>query len=187
VSEPAAEAAQAVCPSCGAQVDYDTETAQTGTDEATGEEGYLLTCPDCNAQFIEPLPAAAPGAVPAGASAEIQTAFRAGILAERSRHAALDEMAQAAPALSGMIHAAKKSGASAEVMSRNVIKAMAAGKGGNAGASRFAAALGRDIKTSGVNTIRAPQHAAPPKDVKASAYDKRIEEYNKARGGRDDA
>jgi hypothetical protein len=108
-------------------------------------------------------------------------------VAERNRHAALDEMAQAAPALSGMIQAAKKSGASAEVMSRNVIKAMAAGKGGNTAASQFAAALGRDIKASGVNSIRTPQHAAGPKSVKASAYEKRIEEYNKLRGGRDDA
>jgi endogenous inhibitor of DNA gyrase (YacG/DUF329 family) len=186
-TEPAAEAAQAVCPNCGAQVDYDTETAQTGTDEATGEEGYLLACPECNTQFLEPLPAAAPDAVPAGASAEVQAAFRAGIAAERNRHAALDEMSQAAPALSGMIQAAKRSGASAEVMSRNVIKAMAAGRGGNAGASRFAAALGRDIQTSGVNNIRNPRHAGPPKSVKASAYDKRVEEYNKSRGGRDDA
>jgi endogenous inhibitor of DNA gyrase (YacG/DUF329 family) len=186
-TEPAAEAAQAVCPNCGAQVDYDTETAQTGTDDATGEEGYLLTCPECDTQFLEPLPAAAPDAVPARAAAEVQAAFRAGILAERNRQAALDEMAQAAPDLSGMIQAAKKSGASAGVMSRNVIKAMAAGKGGNTGASQFVAALGRDIKASGVNNIRIPQHAARPKSVKASAYEKRIEEYNKLRGGRDDA
>jgi endogenous inhibitor of DNA gyrase (YacG/DUF329 family) len=149
--DPTAEAAQGVCPNCGTQVDYDTETAQTGTDEATGEEGYLLTCPECDTQFLEPLPAGAPEAVPAGASAEVQAAFRAGILAERSRHAALDEMAQAAPALSGMVQAAKRSGASAEVMSRNVIKAMAAGRGGNIGASQFAATLGRDIKANGVN------------------------------------
>jgi ATP-dependent protease ClpP protease subunit/endogenous inhibitor of DNA gyrase (YacG/DUF329 family) len=185
--EPAAEAAQAVCPECGAQVGYDTETAETGTDDATGEEGYLLTCQECGAQFLEPLPAAAPGAVPAGASAEARAAFRAGMLAERNRQAALDEMAQAAPALDGMIQAAKKSGASAEAMSRNVIKAMAAGKGGSAGAARFAAALGHDIKASGVNNIRIPQHAAAPKSAKASAYEKRVEEYNKLRGGRDDA
>jgi ATP-dependent protease ClpP protease subunit/endogenous inhibitor of DNA gyrase (YacG/DUF329 family) len=186
-SEPVAEAAQAVCPNCGAQVDYDTETAQTGTDDATGEEGYVLTCPECNTQFLEPLPAGAPDAVPANASAEVQAAFRAGILAERNRHVALDEMAQAAPALSGMIQAAKRSGASAEVMSRNIIKAMAAGRGGSSGATQFAAALGRDIKASGVNNIRVPQHAAAPKSVKASAYEKRVEEYNKLRGGRDDA
>jgi endogenous inhibitor of DNA gyrase (YacG/DUF329 family) len=185
---PAAEAAQAVCPECGAQVDYDTETAQTGTDEATGEEGYLLTCPECNAQFLEPLPAAAPDVVPAGTSAEVQAAFRAGILAERNRQAALDEMAQAAPGLSGMIQAAKKSGASAEVMSRNVIKAMAAGKGGGTGAAQFAAALGRDVKASGVNNVCIPQHAGAPKSAKASAYERYVEEYNtKLRGGRDDA
>jgi plasmid stability protein len=99
----------------------------------------------------------------------------------------LDEMAQAAPGTAAMIHAAKKSGASVEAMSRNVIKAMAAGNGGGTGASQFAAALGRDIKASGINNIRTPRHAAAPKSVKASAYEKRIEEYNKARGGRDDA
>jgi ATP-dependent Clp protease protease subunit len=185
--EPVAEAAQAVCPECGAQVDYDTETAETGTDEATGEEGYLLTCPECNTQFLEPLPAAAPEAVPAGASAEVQAAYRAGIAAERNRQAALDEMVQAAPGTVAMIQAAKKSGASVEAMSRNVIKAMASGTGGSTGASQFAAALGRDVKASGVNGLRTPRHAAAPKSVKASAYEKRIEEYNKARGGRDDA
>jgi ATP-dependent protease ClpP protease subunit/endogenous inhibitor of DNA gyrase (YacG/DUF329 family) len=184
---PVAEAAQAVCPECGAQVDYDTETAQTGTDEATGEEGYLLTCPKCNTEFLEPFSAAAPDAVPVGASAEVQAAFRAGIAAERNRQAALDEMAQAAPGTVAMIQAAKRSGASVEAMSRNVIRAMAAGNGAAAGASRFAAALGRDIKASGVNAIRTPLHAAAPKSVKASAYEKRIEEYNNARGGRDDA
>jgi ATP-dependent Clp protease protease subunit len=184
---PAAEAAQAGCPECGAQVDYDTETAQTGTDEATGEEGYLLTCPECSAQFLEPLPAAAPEAVPAGASAEVKAAYRAGMLAERGRQAALDEMVQAAPGTAAMIQAAKRSGASVEAMSRNVIKAMAAGRGGGTGASKFAAALGRDVKASGVAGIRVPLHAAAPKGVKASAYEKRIEEYNKARGGRDDA
>ena len=147
----------------------------------------MLTCPECDTQFVEPFPAAVPEAVPAGASAKVQAAYRAGILAERNRHAALDEMAQAAPALSGMIQAAKKSGASAGVMSRNVIKAMAADGGRNAGASKFAASLGRDIKASGVNNIRVPQHAGPPKSVKASAYEKRIEEYNKLRGGTDDA
>ena len=182
-SEPVAEAAQAVCPNCGATVDYDTETAETGTDN-TGNEGYVLTCPECNTEFLEPLAAADPTAVPAGASAEVQAAYRAGVLAERNRNLALDEMAQAAPALSSMIQAAKRSGASAETISRNVIKAMAAGKGGSTGATRFAAALGRDLKASGMTSaMRNPQHAAPPKDVKASAYEKRIEEHNKARGG----
>jgi ATP-dependent protease ClpP protease subunit/endogenous inhibitor of DNA gyrase (YacG/DUF329 family) len=183
----AAETALAACPECGAQVSYDPEAAETGTDEVTGEEGYALACPECGARFIEPFPSAAPDAVPSGASAEARAAYRAGVLAERGRHAALDEMAQAAPALSGMIQAAKKSGASAGAMSRNVIKAMAAGNGGSAGAAQFAAALGRDIKASGVNNMRAPRHAAQPKSVKASAYDRRVEEYNKARGGRGDA
>jgi ATP-dependent protease ClpP protease subunit/endogenous inhibitor of DNA gyrase (YacG/DUF329 family) len=186
-TEPAAEAVQAVCPNCGAQVGYDTETAETGTDEATGTEGYLLTCPDCNTQFIEPFPAAAPGAVPAGASAEAQAAYRAGVLAERNRHLALDEMAQAAPGAVAMIQAAKKTGASVETMSRNVIKAMAAGRGGSTGSAQFAAALGRDLTASGIKNLRAPQHAAASKTVKVSAYEKRIDEYNKARGGSDNA
>jgi len=144
-----------------------------------------LTCPKCNTQFIEPLPAADPNAVPAGASAEVQAAFRAGILAERNRHIALDEMAQAAPAMADMILAAKKSGASADVMSRNIIRAMAQGKGGGTGATQFAAALARDVRSSGVNNLHTPQHAAPPKSVKESAYAKYVEDYNKARGGRD--
>ena len=182
-SAPAAEAAQAACPNCGAQVDYDTETAEKGTDETTGTEGYLLTCTACNTQFIEPIEAAAPGTVPVGVSAEMQAAYRAGVMAERNRNAALDEMSQAAPALAGMIQAAKRSGASPEAMSRNVIKAMAAGKGSNAGMAQFAAALGRDLRASQVNTMHAPQHAAPPKSVKDSAYDRYVEEYNKRNGG----
>jgi ATP-dependent Clp protease protease subunit len=180
---PVAEVAQAECPNCGAHIDYDTETAETGTDETTGEEGYLLTCPDCNTQFVEPFASPEPTVVPVAAKA----AFKRGVLAERNRQAALDEMAQAAPGTVAMIQAAKRSGASVEAMSRNVIKAMAAGKGGSTGASQFAAALGRDVKASGVNSIRTTHHAATPKGVKASAYEKRIEEYNKARGGRDDA
>jgi ATP-dependent protease ClpP protease subunit/predicted RNA-binding Zn-ribbon protein involved in translation (DUF1610 family) len=182
---PAAEAAEAVCPNCGAQVEYDTETTQTGTDEATGEEGYLLTCPDCNTQFIEPLVASDPNAVPAGASAEIQAAYRAGVMAERNRHLALDEMVQAAPNMAEMIQAAKRTGASAEVMSRNVIKAMAQGKGGDTGAARFAVALGRDTKASGVNGMLAPQHAGKPKSIYQSAYERYAAEYNKGRGGKD--
>jgi ATP-dependent Clp protease protease subunit len=183
---PVAELAQTVCPNCGAAVEYDTETVETGTDEA-GSEGYALTCPECNTAFIEPFVSPAPEAIPVAASAEAKAAYRAGVLAERNRNLALDEMAQAAPALAGMVQAAKRSGASAEVMSRNVIKAMSQGKGGSPGASRFAAALGRDIQASGVNSMRIPRHGAAPKSVKASAYDRRIEEYNKARGGRDDA
>ena len=185
---PAAEASQAVCPNCGASVEYDTETAETGTDETTGTEGYVLTCPDCDTQFIEPFASAAPDAVPVGASAEVKAAYRAGVLAERNRNIALDEMTQAAPALAGMIQAAKRSGSSVEAMSRNVIRAMAAGKGGvhgNAGAAQFAAALGKDLKASNVNSVRTPAHAAAPKTVQASAYERRIEEHNKARRGED--
>jgi predicted RNA-binding Zn-ribbon protein involved in translation (DUF1610 family) len=188
-TEPAAEAAQALCPNCGATVDYDTETAETGVDEETGAEGYLLTCASCNTQFIEPIEAAAPNAVPVGASAEEQAAYRAGILAERNRQAALDEMAAAAPGMANAILAAKKSGTTAETMSRNVIRAMAQGKGGtpgSAGAAQFAAALRKDLKASNVNSMRTPAHAAAPKTFQASAYEKRIEEHNKARGGRDD-
>jgi len=183
-AEPKAEAAIAACPNCGADVPYDTETAEKGTDEATGEEGYLLTCPDCNTQFVEPFPAPEPTAVPASA----QAAYQAGVLAERGRQAALDEMAAAAPAMAAMIQAAKKSGASAETMSRNIIRAMAKGKGGvpgNAGAAQFAAAFKRDLQASNVNSMRVPAHAAAPKTVQASAYERRIEEHNKARRGDD--
>ena len=184
--EPQAAAAETVCPNCGAQVEYDTETAQTGKDDETGTEGYVLTCSECNTQFIEPMEAPVPDAIPAGASADVQAAYRAGVLAERNRQVALDEMAQAAPDLSGMIQAAKKSGASAEVMSRNVIKAMASGRGGKPGAAQFSAALRRDIQTSGVNNVRTPQHASvKPKSVFESAYDRYAAEYNKGRGGKD--
>jgi len=181
---PVAELAEAVCPNCGASVEYDTETAKTGKDDA-GSEGYALTCPECNTAFIEPFAAADPAAVPVAASAEAQAAYRAGVLAERNRNIALDEMAQAAPALANMIQAAKKSGASAEVMSRNVIKAMAAGKGGNSVAEKFAASLRRDIETSGVNTLRTPQHAGKPQSVFQAAYERYAAEYNRGRGGKD--
>jgi len=184
-SEPQAVAAEAECPNCGAAVSYDTDTAETGTDEE-GTEGYLLTCPDCNTEFIEPIEAPVPEAVPVGGSAKEQAAYRAGILAERSRQIALDEMAQAAPDLADMIQAAKKSGASAEVMSRNVIKAMANGKGGGNPAARFAASLGRDIKAAGLSKpIRTPQHAAKPKSAYDEAYERYAAEYNKGRGGKD--
>ena len=185
-AEPAVEAAQAVCPNCGEQVDYDTETAETATDEATGTEGYALTCPSCKTQFIEPFPAAAPDAVPVGASAEVQAAYRAGIYAERNRQAALDEMAAAAPAMADMIYAAKKSGASAEVMSRNLFKAMARGKGGvmSSSAVQFGAALTRDSQASGVNSMKLPQKAGQPKTIEQEAYDRFASEYNKGRGGK---
>jgi ATP-dependent Clp protease protease subunit len=185
-AEPKAAAAIAACPNCGEDVQYDPETAETGTDDQTGEEGYVLTCPSCNTQFIEPFPAAEPNAVPVGAAA--QAAYQAGVMAERNRQAALDEMAMAAPAMAAMIQAAKKSGTSAETMSRNVIKAMAQGKGGapgNAGAAQFAAALGKDLRSSRVNSIGTPAHAAAPKTVQASAYERRVEEHNKARRGED--
>jgi len=186
---PVAEAAQTACPNCGAQVNYDTATAETGIDQETGAEGYLLTCESCDTQFIEPIEAADPNSIPVGASAKEQAAYKAGVIAERNRQAALDEMAQAAPALSGMIQAAKTSGASAETMSRNVIKAMAQGKGGKAtvGAGHFAAALTRDVQASGVNNLRKPNHAAPPKSAGDAAYEKFAAEYNKGRGGKRDA
>jgi endogenous inhibitor of DNA gyrase (YacG/DUF329 family) len=180
---PAAEAAQTVCPNCGKQVNYDTETVQTGTDQTTGEEGYLLTCPGCNTQFLEPLPAPAPTAIPAGASAEQQAMFRAGILAERNRLLALDEMSQAAPAMAKTILAAKRSGASADAMRQNLIKGMAAGRVGLSPAASFASALGNDVRTSGVNSLINPQHAGAPKSLKDSAYEKAIADYNKQRGG----
>ena len=114
---PAAELVEASCPNCGAAVEYDTDTAETGTDEA-GNEGYALTCPECNTPFIEPYAASEPTAVPVAATIEAQAAYRAGVLAERNRILALDEMAAAAPAQAAMIQAAKRTGASATVMSR---------------------------------------------------------------------
>ena len=151
---PSAEAAQAECPNCGAQVNYDTETAETGTDETTGEEGYLLTCPDCNTQFIEPFAAPEPAAIPAGTTA--QAAYRMGVLAERNRMMGLDEIQAAAPGIENMIVAAKRTGASVETMSRNVFRAMA--KNPNMKTAQFVQALGRDVDASGVNNLRMPQH-----------------------------
>jgi len=181
-SSPSAEAATAVCSSCGAQVGYDTATAETGTD-AAGTEGYLLTCASCNTQFVEPYPASDPGAVPVGAAA--QAAYRAGVQAERRRILALDEMQMAAPGAAAMIQAAKRSGTSVETMGRNVIKALAAHpQNRNMGAGQFAAAQNRDFQASGVNQMRTPQHAAKPKSIQEAAYERYAAEYNKGRGGK---
>jgi len=152
-AKPKAELAMAVCPGCGSEFNYDTATAQTGTDTA-GTEGYVLTCPDCNTQFVEPLVAASPAAIPVGANA--QAAYRMGVMAERERMLALDEMAQASPESKAMITAAKRSGSSVEAMSRNIIRAMAANKAERARGS-FIQSLERDIEASGVNSLRKPQ------------------------------
>jgi hypothetical protein len=132
---------------------YDTATVQTGTDGA-GTEGYILTCPECSAQFIEPLIASSPQTIPAGTTA--QAAYRMGVHAERERMLALDEMALAVPDKENMILAAKRSGASIEAMSRNVIRAMAQNKAERA-RSQFIQSLGRDVDASGVNNLRKPQ------------------------------
>ena len=157
-TEPAAEAAQASCPNCGEAVDYDTETAEKGVDETTGEEGYLLTCSGCNTQFVEPIEAADPNSIPVGASAKEQAAYRAGVLAERERMLALEEMALAVPAKASMIMAAKKSGASAETMSRNIFKTLAGKGNNNASRGQFIQALQRDVDASGTQHLRQPQH-----------------------------
>ena len=153
-SDTSASDETAVCPSCGASVVYDTATAATGTDDA-GTEGYSLTCPECQFQFVEPYAAAESDAIPVGAPAH--AAYRMGIRAERRRMAELDELEQAAPGSAAMIRAAKKSGASADTMRRNVIKALAKG-GANGGAGKFIDALNRDLQASGVNNMPRPGH-----------------------------
>jgi len=167
---PSATAAQAVCPECGAEVGYDTETAQTGTDDATGEEGYLLTCEACGAQFIEPYAAPEPTAIPAGANA--QAAYRLGVLAERERILALEEMAVAAPCVEKMVNAAIRTGASVASISRNVFKALK--NNPNAKAAQYIQALNRDGEASGVNNLHMPQHH----DKKASFADSVFESLN---------
>jgi len=167
---PSAAAAQAVCPECGAEVGYDTETAQTGTDDATGEEGYLLTCEACGAQFIEPYAAPEPTAIPAGANA--QAAYRLGVLAERERILALEEMSVAAPGVEKMVNAAIRSGTSVATVSRNVFRAMK--NNPNAKAAQYIQAINRDGEASGVNNLRMPQHH----DKKASFADNVFESLN---------
>ena len=161
-----AELAEAVCPNCGAAVEYDTDTAETGTDEA-GTEGYLLTCPECDTQFIEPPVSASPVAIPANTTA--QAAYRMGVLAERNRMMALDEMAAAAPGVENMIAAAKRSGSSVEAMSRNVFRAMS--KNPNMKATQFVQALGRDVEASRVNELRMPQHHNKKTEFADSVFD----------------
>jgi hypothetical protein len=149
---------------------YDTATAQTGTDTA-GTEGYVLTCPECNVQFVEPLAAASPESIPVGASA--QAAYRRGVRAERERMLTLDEMALAAPEKENMIFAAKRSGSSVESMSRNIIKALVANKEDRT-RNQFIQALKRDVDTSGVQNLRQPQHH----DKKAAFADSVFEMLN---------
>jgi len=79
-----------------------------------------------------------------------------GVMAERERMIALDEMAQASPESEAMIAAAKRSGSSVEAMSRNIIRAMAANKTERA-RGNFIQSLGRDVEASGVNNLRKPQ------------------------------
>jgi ATP-dependent protease ClpP protease subunit/predicted RNA-binding Zn-ribbon protein involved in translation (DUF1610 family) len=151
---PKAELAQASCPNCGGDFMYDTETTEQGAD-AAGTQGYVLTCPECSTQFIEPLVAASPVAIPEGTNA--QAAYRMGVMAERNRMMALDEMAQAAPHAEAMISAAKRTGASIEAMSRNVIRSLAKNRG-ERGRDQFIQALNRDVEASGVNEMQIPQH-----------------------------
>jgi ATP-dependent Clp protease protease subunit len=152
-AKPKAELASAVCPGCGSEFNYDTATTQTGTDTA-GTEGYVLTCPDCKTQFVEPLVAASPEAIPVGITA--QAAYRMGVRAERERMLALDEMALVAPDKEEMIIAAKRGGSSVEAMSRNIIRALAANKTDRT-RGQFIQALQRDVDASGVQTLRKPQ------------------------------
>ena len=168
-ANPQAELAQATCPACGADFDFDTDQAETGTD-AAGTEGYVLTCPECANEFIEPLAAAEPTSIPLGTT--VQAAFRMGVRAERERILSLEEMVAAAPGVEGMVLAAIKSGASVAAMSRNVFKALA--KNQNIKTAQFIQAMGRDVEASGVNALRMPQHH----DKKAAFTDSVFEKLN---------
>jgi ATP-dependent protease ClpP protease subunit/uncharacterized protein with PIN domain len=165
--KPKAELANSVCPSCGAEFQYDTEQVETGTDEA-GTEGYILTCPECGAEYIEPLAAAEPTTIPVGTTA--QAAYRMGVLAERERILALEEMSQAAPGVETMIAAAIKTGASVSVMSRNVFKAMK--NNPNIKAAQYIQAIRRDADESGVNSLRLPQHHDKKASFAESVFEK---------------
>lgn len=148
-----AEIAEGICPGCSAAVPYDTENADVVTDE-NGIEGYVLICPDCGTEFIEPIEAAVPEAIPVDTPAPL--AYRMGVRAERQRMLALDEMLEAAPGMEGMITKAKRSGASAQAMSRNVFKAMS--KNPRVKGQRHLDAIQRDAAASGVNALRMPGH-----------------------------
>lgn len=149
-----AEVAETTCPECSAAVFYDTDEAQVITDE-NGIEGYLLTCAECGAEFLEALEAAVPEAIPTAAPA----AYRMGVQAERRRLLALDDIAEAVPGCAEMIAAAKRTGASAESMSRNVFKAMATNPA--MAGQRHRAALERDAQAAGLNNMQTPQHRSP--------------------------
>lgn len=151
--KPKAEIATAICPGCGVELTYDTATSETGTD-AAGTEGYILTCPDCSTQFVEPLAAASPASIPVGTTA--QAAYRIGVQAERQRILALNEMSVAAPEAEEMIQAAIRSGSSVEAMSRNIFKALAANKTDRS-RNNFIQSLERDVQASGVQNLRQPQ------------------------------
>lgn len=148
-----AEVAEAICPSCSTAVSYDTDNAEIITDE-NGVEGYALVCHECGVEFLEPIEAAVPEAIPVDTPAPL--AYRRGIHAERQRMLALDEMAMAAPGMEAMIAKAKRSGASAQAMSRNLFKAMA--KNPNAQGQRRLGAIQRDAEASGVNAMHMPGH-----------------------------
>jgi len=152
-AKPKAELATAICPGCGVEITYDTATTETGTDTA-GTEGYVITCPDCATQFVEPLVAASPASIPVGTNA--QAAYRMGVQAERQRILALNEMSAAAPEAEEMIQAAIRSGSSVEAMSRNIFKTLAANKTDRSRNS-FIQSLERDVEASGVNNLRKPQ------------------------------
>jgi len=167
---PEAEAAEAICPVCGAAVPYDTATA------ATNENGYMLQCQDCGNEFIEPFEAASPTSVPTGAKA----AHLAGIKAERKRVAELMEISAAAPQLAGMVMAAIKSGATPDAMRKNAMKAV--GAAANFKGAAYLQALARDQEAAGIIGMRAPQSSQPAVSIKDKARQDRINDYNARRG-----
>ena len=92
----------------------------------------------------------------------VKDAYQMGVQAERNRILALDEMIAAASTAGAenvvaMIAAAKQTGASVDVMSRNMFRAMT------------------------------PRHIGVPKSFKEAAYEKTIAEYNKQREGTNNA
>ncbi|MDR1704864.1 MAG: Clp protease ClpP [Clostridiales bacterium] len=152
-----AELIPVVCPSCGAGIEFDADTAEV--DEGVdGTQNYIVDCPICGAEIMVPVDEKTeeitPEPLPEGTTPA--EAYRKGVLAERQRMLALDEMQIAAPGLAPMLTMAKKSGASVQAMSRNVFKAMSAGAASPAG-NRLAA-LNRDVAASGANNMPLPAH-----------------------------
>ena len=108
----------ATCPSCGANVEYDTQTAERT------DNGYELDCPECGVEFVEPFGADYPAEGDAKMNAQIQSAYLQGIRAERKRVAELTEIAASAPGMAPAIYAAIKNGNKPDAVRKRVINGM---------------------------------------------------------------